>query len=522
MDQRFKAYDYNQDQIHVINYQEQLRTEPLAYAIHHLVDTRIGLDRFEDRYSCSEFGPKAYDPRLLLKIVLYAYSQGVLHSRKMEKACKCNMIYASLGCGITPDHSTFAAFISDMGDLAQEVFEQILLACEQANLLSYTHLSLDGVKLPSNASREWSGKHGQLARKRDKIRIKIKEKIAEHKNSDHHFNQSEQAQFDSQLKRLEKDAQKIDEFLKENDPKIGTSGKEIIDNITDPDSCSMKTRHGVAQGYNAQALADDKNQVIVYAGTEGTGHDHTLVQRALDTAASNLNKEELSGIKLTADCQYHSEENLQACQKHGVDAYIPDNRFRQRDPAFEGQKAHKGKSTARKRFKDEDFEYDQENDQYICPNGKYLKIFARKTRNKNHYYRRYASNKKDCNECALRDQCLMNKTRKTRCIQISLGKVEETLREQMKAKIDLPESRQIYGKRMHIIEPVFGNIRYNKAMNRFTLRGKNKVNAQWLLYCCVHNIEKWAKHASFSSLKRQLEHALRAFYLSISTTKLAS
>lgn len=118
---------------------------------------------------------------------------------------------------------------------------------------------------------------------------------------------------------------------------------------------------------------------------------------------------------------------------------------------------------------------------------------------RNSLYRRYASHKRDCVACPLRKSCLLNGNRKTRTLLIPVGKVEETLREMMKAKIDLPESKKIYGKRMHIVEPVFGNIRHNKGMNRFILRGKARVNAQWLLYCAVHNIEKWAKNASFSS-----------------------
>jgi len=179
-----------------------------------------------------------------------------------------------------------------------------------------------------------------------------------------------------------------------------------------------------------------------------------------------------------------------------MDACIPDGRFRRRDPAFEGRERHKPKP--RVKFKREDFEYDEKNDWHVCPNGKLLKLFARRSRNRNHVYRRYASRRRDCAGCPLAKRCLQGAGRKMRSLHIEVGKVEDTLKEQMMRKmrkIDLPESRKIYGRRMHIVEPVFGNIRHNKGMSRFMLRGKSKVNAQWLLYCAVHNIEKWAKNA---------------------------
>lgn len=498
---RFKDYDYAQDLLVSVNLSEQLLPGTLEYAINHLIDNRIGLERFEGRYNNDETGQKAYDPRLLLKIVLYAYSQGILSSRKMEQACRTNIIFMALGCGMRPDHSTFAAFVSELGEEAEKVFQEVLLACDEAGLLGYSHFALDGVKLPSNASREWSGKHGDLARKRDKIRIKIKEKVAEHKRADR-GSESEDTRHAEQIERLERHAAKIDAFLEESDPKIGESGKEIIDNVTDPESCSMKTRHGMVQGYNAQALVDEEWQVVVHAGVEATGHDQRLAEHALDEAKRNLSKSKLeggalAGAYLSADCQYHSEENLAAAEKHGMEAYIPDNRFRQRDPAFDGRERHKPKPKGKKRFVVEDFEYDEKSDRYVCPNGKLLKLNARKMKKRNNLYRRYSSHKRDCAGCPLRERCLLNGNRKTRTLLFPVGKVEETLKEKMMRKIDLPESKRIYGKRMHIVEPVFGNIRHNKGMSRFMLRGKAKVNAQWLLYCAVHNIEKWAKNASF-------------------------
>ncbi len=386
-----------------------------------------------------------------------------------------------------------------MDDLAREVFQRILLACDEQGLLGYTHFSLDGVKLPSDASREWTGKRKDFMRKSEKLSAKIDAKIKEHKSADG-ASESEDTRHADQIARLEKDLAKTDAFLASSEPKIGESGKEINDNVTDPESCLMKTRHGMVQGYNAQALVEQENQIVVSAGVEATGHDQKLAKRALDEAKENLEQGKLengslTGAYLTADCQYHSEDNIQAAEDHGMEAYIPDNRFRQRDPAFEGRERHKPKPNGKKRYDVSEFEYDTKNDRFICPNGKLLKLSARKAKKRDSLYRSYVSNKRDCAGCPLKEHCLLTDKRKTRTVNIPLGKAGPSLREEMKNRIDTPEARVIYGKRMHIVEPVFGNLRHNKGLGRFTLRGKAKVNAQWLLYCCVHNAEKWAKAA---------------------------
>lgn len=247
---RFKGYDYAQDEFISVNYRDQLLPGSLEYAIRYLIDERIGLERFEGFYKNEAMGPKAYDPRLLLKIILFAYSQGLTTSRKMEWACKHNVIFMALGCGIKPDHSTFSLFIDKLRDVAQEIFEEVLLACDEEGLLGYTHFSLDGVKLPSNASREWSGKHAELLRKREKLEHKIKEKILEHRRADC-GTESDDTRHAQQIERLAKHAVKIEAFMAEHPPRMGEQGKEVSSNVTDPESCLMKTRHGMVQGYNA-------------------------------------------------------------------------------------------------------------------------------------------------------------------------------------------------------------------------------------------------------------------------------
>ncbi len=102
----------------------------------------------------------------------------------------------------------------------------------------------------------------------------------------------------------------------------------------------------------------------------------------------------------------------------------------------------------------------------------------------------YQAPKTACRNCALRPKCLRNPNSPSRQVHIFYGKRPGSITDAMRAKIDTPEGRAMYGKRLAIVEPVFANLRAQKRLDRFTLRGRLKVNIQWMLYCLVHNIEK--------------------------------
>ena len=178
----YKPYDYNQLMLVPVSLEDQLTPGTLKYAIHRLIEERIDTSIFDEKYRNDETGRRAYDPKVLLKVVLFAYSRGLLHSRWMERACKENVTFMALACGQAPDHSTLAAFISSMGEeRIVKLFTQVLLICEQEGLLGGTHFSLDGLKLSSNASKEWSGTQADLLKKKDKLEKKVKEAIREHR-----------------------------------------------------------------------------------------------------------------------------------------------------------------------------------------------------------------------------------------------------------------------------------------------------------------------------------------------------
>ena len=156
-------------------------------------------------------------------------------------------------------------------------------------------------------------------------------------------------------------------------------------------------------------------------------------------------------------------------------------------------------------FTAEDFTYNEETNSFECPGGKELayKGDVELNRSSGKQYRAKGS---DCVNCPMIEQCIRNRKKKEppvndgkvkkkkrnpfRTLYIPYKKHDENLCEKMREKIDDPAYRELYSRRMQIIEPVFSNITYCKGMDRFTLRTKKKVTIQWKLFCIVHNIGK--------------------------------
>ena len=492
---RYKEYDYNQMRLLPVSLQGQLMPGTLEFAIHELLDSRVDTSIYEGDYNNDLTGRKAYDPKILLKVVLMAYSRGILSSRRIERACKENVTFMALSCCQEPDHSTISVFISSMGDKIVSVFSNILLKCHEEGLLGGTHFSLDGVKLPSNASKEWSGTHSELRKKQKKIEEKVKEAIKRHKEADERADDalSEKERRERRIKRLHQRAERIEKFLQETDEKIGSRNKAIKINVTDPESAYMKTSHGMQQGYNAQALVDSKEQVILHAEATSQPQDFSQIENVMPNAKetvkeAGLGEDYFEGKIVSADSNYHSEKNLKACEEEKLDAYIPDPQFRKRDIRFEGRDRHKPKRD--EKFSLADFTYDAKQDYYICKDGKVLTLQSASHKIGESLFKSYRSKERDCKGCQYSELCFKRKNGLRKSLAIMIGRIGENYSEKMREKIDTLRGRDIYGKRLGIVEPPFANIEYHKGMNRFTLRGRKKVDIQWKLYCMVHNIGK--------------------------------
>jgi transposase len=459
-----------------------------------MVDHKIDMSMFEKNIKNDLTGRPAYNPRVLLKLILFAYSNGINSSRRIQNFALYNVLAMALAESQTPDFTVIADFITGMAEEIKTVFTNILLVAEQMNLLSSTVFALDGCKLPSNAGKEQSGTFSDLKDKQTKLQKKIQHIIEIHQVQDIGTTNPLPEEKQRAIKKLESHIKKIDDFLAANEPRIGKRNKESQSNITDNETSKMKPGHGVIQGYNEQAMVDEKHQFVISAKTFGKGQDHSLLEPMLEETAKNLvaigkPATWLKGKTIIADTGYFSEENLIVADEQNIDAYIPDQNFRKRDPRFETKRPHVPESK-NKVFRD-DFIYDKDKDLVICPAGQKLPPSRGAIgKLKHYYYKTYHTTKAVCDACAIRGKCLKSEKSRWRNYQLLISDDKPDLVRSMIDKIDTPYARQIYVKRMGIVEPVFANIRTHKRIDRFTLRGQSKVNIQWMLYCIVHNLSK--------------------------------
>jgi transposase len=510
---KFIPYDYNQSSMVVINYQVQLQPGTFEHAVHHLVDKRMDLSIFYPNYQIDAVGRPAYDPAVLLKIVLFAYSKGITSSREIEWCCHANIIFKALSCDTTPHFTTIADFVSGHSDEIANLFEQVLLICHEQGLLGNELFAIDGCKMPSNASKEWSGTFKELEQKRDKINRLVKHYLDEHQKFDKY-----ETRDDARIKRQEQSiatlnaaSDRIDQFLKSDSPRMGQGKRprEVKSNITDSDSARMTTSKGTIQGYNGLAAVDQKHQVIIDAQAFGAGPKQQTLHPITEAIKDRFNRLQIeediykTGAIVTADTGFADEANMQYLHDNHINGYIPDNQFRSRDPKFAGQKSKYGKRHQDKVTRTKpiipasEFDFDPTTMTCVCPAGNELSHRSTKTDHHGNQRAFFEGRQLQCRACDRKVDCMHNSAaadhRKGKGRQVSFRLNQDrsaSYTDWMKHRVDSQQGKLIYSHRMWVVEPVFGNIGVNKKLRRFSLRGKQKVQSQRRLYCMVHNLEK--------------------------------
>jgi transposase len=152
-----------------VDLERQLLPGTFEHALNHLVDHQLDLSRFDARYKNDLTGAAAYPPGILLKVVLFAYSRGIVSSREIERACREQVTFIALSGDSAPHFTTFADFVSTLGDEIKPLFKEVLLICDRMGLIGREMFAIDGVKLPSNASKAKSGTRTDFQRQAAKM-----------------------------------------------------------------------------------------------------------------------------------------------------------------------------------------------------------------------------------------------------------------------------------------------------------------------------------------------------------------
>jgi transposase len=421
-----------------------------------------------------QVGNSEYDPRAMLKLLVYGYSYGIKESRKLERATHHNLSFMWLMGGLKPDHKTIAEFRRQHKGALTKVLKQCVRMCIKLDLIAGNVLFVDGTKIRANAARGQSHdrayyeKHlGELDRRVEKL-MEESERIDEQQEG-----QGSSVAMDKELGQAERLKQKIQEALKA----FAESDRERI-NRTDPDCALMHSVQGSHASYNVQSVVDDKHGLIVQAEAVSESSDVNQFAVQIDKANETLSKPCEVGV---ADAGYADTEELKKIDDQQIKVVVPSQR-----QALHEQEGPFGKSH---------FRYDRAKDCYFCPEGKPLNYLWTDNQRGKKYYE--ISEPRLCQSCVHYGQCTTAKKGR-RIMRLVLEELKEKLEAQYEA------SKEIYARRKERAELPFGHLKSNLKTTAFMLRGKVGVNAETSLLATCFNLARMITIVGVSSLIEKL------------------
>jgi transposase len=438
----------NREQIYLMppSLQEWLPEKDMAWFVIDVVE-QMDLSAYYRKYRSDGRGQEAYDPSMMIALMVYAYSNGIQSSRAIERLCERDIGFKVIAGDEKPDHTTIARFRQDNGKAVEELFAEALKLCAKAGLVKIGLVALDGTKIKANAALEANRSH-------DHIESEVKRMLAEAEAKDAEEDKrygkdrrgdelpEELQDRGSRLARLKECKARLDqekaEKVERQEEKIQEREKQEAEtgqkqrgrkpkepeavtkadakaNVTDPDSRIMKTRSGYVQGYNGQAMVTE-NQIIIAAELTMEENDVKqlipMIEKAEENMAALEINDETIGVVL-ADAGYCSDTNMDNERPEGPEYII--------------------------------------------------------------------ATKKDWKQ-----------RQELRETEPPRGRIPEklTLKERMQRKLLTKRGRALYKKRGQIVEPIFGQIKTCRGMQKFMRRGYEACAQEWKLICATHNLLK--------------------------------
>lgn len=500
----FKAYTQNQAMLLPPSLDELISPSHPVRVVNQVLD-KIDIDPLIKKYKGG--GTSSFHPRMLLKVLVYAYINNTYSSRKIEAALKENIHYMWLSGMNTPDHNTINRFRSErLKEVLRQVFTQVVVLLAEEGVLNIKSLYTDGTKIEANANRYTFVWGNAIKTSRERIRKQLDElwqyaqnvAAAEMPDTD----PTDFGKIDSE--KVEQTIQKIDEALKDKPvskqikQKLNYAKKNWPKNLkkyaeqekilngrnsyskTDTDASFMRMKEDhmlngqLKPGYNFQISTN--NQYIVNYSLHPTTADTTTLQEHTE-----IYKQQYEHLPetITADAGYGSEENYQYLQQNNIENYVKYNYF---------DKEQSSKPDKKYPFRPDTLYYNNENDFYVCPMGQRMEnIGSHKTKTKTGFTQiitKYQA--QNCIGCPLRGAC--HKAKGNRIIEVNhaLKKYKQQVKENLTSEQGIYHRK----KRPCDVEPVFGNIKNNHHFKRFMLGGKSKVEIEAGLLALAHNLRK--------------------------------
>ncbi len=503
----FKAYHQNQPMLLPPSLEELIDVNHPVRIVSKVID-HLDIQPLINKYKAG--GTSSFHPRMLLKVLVFAYINNIYSSRKIEEAVGQNIHYMWLAGMNTPDHNTINRFRSErLKGVLQQIFAQVVQLLVGEGLLNIKELYVDGTKIEANANRYtfvW-GKAIKTNKERIKKQLDELWQYAQ-KIAAQEMNDTDPTDFDRiDAQKVEQTIQKINEAIKDKPVDAKTKQKlkyaeknwpsnlrkyeaqqEIMGedrssySKTDTDATFMRLKEDhmlngqLKPAYNVQISTN--NQFIAnYSIHQKTTDTNTLIAH-LDTHEKLHHQ---TPEVIVADAGYGSEENYGVLDEKQITAYVKHNQFdRQQNKTIQDKKP----------FSTDKLYYNKAQDCYYCPMGQRMENAGTATRKTTtgftqtlHIYKA-----KNCEGCPLRSVCHQAKGNRTIEVNHHLNQLKQQADERLLSEEGIRHRK----KRCWDVEPVFANIKNNHHFRRFMLRGKEKVAIETGLLALAHNLRKKA------------------------------
>lgn len=435
---RYRPYQPEQTLLLPPSIDEWLPEDHLARFVSDVVD-ELDLSSIYAVYEREARGYPPYEPSMMLKVLMYAYSIGVYSSRKIERRVYEDVAFRYLAAGNFPDFRTISTFRKRHLKDFQRLFLQLLKLCQQAGLVKLGTVAIDGTKIKANASKHKAMSYGRMKKEEARLEAEIQRLTAEaekaDRSEDRRYGDRRGDELPEELRIREKRLAKIREAKKaleaeareksgsdrddkDDDHPDGSSPSgpddsvQVADkaqrNFTDPESRIMKAsgKHQFIQGYNVQIGVDAETQVILATTVHQSSSDAGSFVPILDAIESNVGRP----LRVAADAGYFSEHNVTEARRRKIAPFVPPDKVKHSEWREPGPKGP-------------------------VP--------------------RHA-----------------------------------TFRERMSRFIRTSRGKMVYKLRQQSVEPVFGQIKEVRGFRVFSLRGLANVTGEWTLVALVHNMLK--------------------------------
>jgi len=422
-----------------------------------------------------QVGNSEYDPKAMMKLLVYGYSYGVKGSRKLERECHHNLSFMWLMGGLKPDHKTIAEYRRRYKKALKQVLKQCVRLCIKLDLIAGNVLFVDGTKIRANAGRGKSHGREWYEKRLKELDARVEQLIEESEKVD-----NDEAGLGSSVamgKELAQ-AQRLQDKVKQALKTLDQSGRDKL-NLTDPDSALMKSRQGSHASYNVQSVVDDHHGLIVHAEAVSATSDVNQFAKQIDQANQMLDKPCEVAV---GDAGYADTAELKKIDAQGIRVVVPSQR----------QALHNRED---KPYSKSHFSYDREKDGYVCPEQNFLPHEFTDTKRGKKYYRIAKAGL--CQGCAHFGQCTTS-LRGRRIMRLE----QEEDREKFEAQYEV--NQEIYDRRKELVEHPFGHVKRNLKTDSFMLRGKDGVAAETSLLVTCFDLRRVMTIIGISELIEKL------------------